>query len=58
MTDAPPPKRSCPACGSEEYRFRHRQTTPSDPDKGEPEAVETKYRCAVCEHEWKERIPK
>ena len=48
--------RVCPACGSSDYAFRMRKKIEADPDKGEPEAWETKYRCKNCAHEWREKI--
>jgi DNA-directed RNA polymerase subunit M/transcription elongation factor TFIIS len=48
--------RTCPECGSGEYAFRSRKTIPAAPEKNEPEAVETKYRCKACGHEWRERV--
>jgi DNA-directed RNA polymerase subunit M/transcription elongation factor TFIIS len=47
--------KTCPKCGSGEYTFRSRKKIPADPEKNEPEAIETKYRCKKCEHEWKVR---
>jgi DNA-directed RNA polymerase subunit M/transcription elongation factor TFIIS len=49
------PARTCPACGSTEYVFRSRKKIPAG--DGQPEAMETKYRCKSCEHEWKVRVP-
>jgi transposase-like protein len=46
--------KTCPECGSKRYRFRARRTLPAE--AGKPAAVETKYRCAECEHEWKVRV--
>jgi transposase-like protein len=48
------PTRTCPACGSGEYQFRSRKKVAG---QGKPEAVETKYRCKACNHEWKVRVP-
>ena len=48
------PHRTCPACRSGEYQFRSRKKVAED---GKPEAVETKYRCKACNHEWKVRVP-
>jgi DNA-directed RNA polymerase subunit M/transcription elongation factor TFIIS len=48
------PVRTCPACGSEKYLFRHRKAVETE----EGTATETKYRCRACEHEWKVRVPK
>jgi DNA-directed RNA polymerase subunit M/transcription elongation factor TFIIS len=47
--------RTCPKCGSTDYRFRGRKTVAAEP--GRAEAVETKYRCQACGHEWKVRQP-
>ncbi len=47
------PSRTCPECGSDDYAFRHRKKVATD----EGEAVETKYRCKSCGHEWKVRTP-
>ncbi len=48
------PRRTCPACGSGDYQFRSRRLVT---EEGKPEAVETKYRCKACNHEWKVRVP-
>ena len=48
-------KRSCPACKSEKYLFRGRKPIPAQ--NGQPEAMDTKYRCKACEHIWTERVP-
>jgi DNA-directed RNA polymerase subunit M/transcription elongation factor TFIIS len=48
------PGRTCPKCGSTDYLFRGRKKVT---EPGKPEAVETKYRCKGCGHEWKVRIP-
>ncbi len=50
-------KRTCPKCGSPDYTFRSRKTVAPDPARGEAGAVETKYRCKGCGHEWKARTP-
>jgi DNA-directed RNA polymerase subunit M/transcription elongation factor TFIIS len=55
--DAETPTRTCPKCGSAEYSFRSRKKIPADPEKGEPAATETKYRCKKCEKGWKVRTP-
>jgi DNA-directed RNA polymerase subunit M/transcription elongation factor TFIIS len=47
--------RTCPSCGSGDYLFRARKTIP--PEQGQGEAVETKYRCKSCGHEWRVRAP-
>ena len=52
-----PAARTCPACGSPDYAFRSRKKIPADPQKGQPEVTETKYRCKGCAHEWKVRTP-
>jgi len=44
----------CPKCGSGDYAFRSRKRI--ETDEGE-EAVEPKYRCKGCGHEWKEKAP-
>jgi transposase-like protein len=49
------PAKTCPKCRSDDYAFRSRKKIEVDPDKGEPAAVETKYRCKACGHEWKVR---
>jgi hypothetical protein len=51
------PQRTCPACGSGDYTFRSRKKIAAQPDQGEAEAVETKYRCQSLGHEWKVRAP-
>jgi hypothetical protein len=49
------PARACPKCGSSDYAFRGRKRVAADPAKGEASAVETKYRCKSCSHEWRVR---
>jgi transposase-like protein len=50
------PGRTCPACGSSDYLFRSRRKI--EAEKGEPEVVETKYRCRACGKDWQEKVPK
>ncbi len=50
------PNKTCPKCGSGDYQFRSRKKIEADPDKGEPEAWETKYRCRACGKEWRVRV--
>ena len=52
--DVTPTGRVCPKCGSSDYQFRSRKKVS---EEGSPEAVETKYRCKACTHEWRERKP-
>ena len=47
--------RTCPACGSGDYTFRSRKKI--EAAEGHEAAVETKYRCKACGHEWKVRAP-
>jgi hypothetical protein len=46
--------RTCPKCGSSDYAFRGRKRI--EPTEGLGAAVETKYRCKACGHEWKVRV--
>jgi DNA-directed RNA polymerase subunit M/transcription elongation factor TFIIS len=46
--------RRCPECGSADYQFRSRKQI--EAKGGQPEAVETKYRCKSCQHEWREPV--
>jgi DNA-directed RNA polymerase subunit M/transcription elongation factor TFIIS len=46
--------KTCPECQSKKYRFRARRTIPAAADR--PAAIETKYRCAECNHEWKVQV--
>jgi DNA-directed RNA polymerase subunit M/transcription elongation factor TFIIS len=46
--------RTCPKCGSGEYTFRGRKKIKAV--DGQEAAVETKYRCKACGHEWKVRV--
>jgi hypothetical protein len=55
MNQPATPSRTCPACGSGDYQFRSRKKVGAE--QGQREAVETKYRCKACEHEWKVRVP-
>jgi transposase-like protein len=45
--------RICPACASQDYRFQSRKKVA---EEGKGEAVETKYRCKTCGHEWRVRV--
>jgi len=47
-------RKACPACGGQDYQFRSRRKVA---EEGKPEAVETKYRCKACGHEWRVRVP-
>jgi DNA-directed RNA polymerase subunit M/transcription elongation factor TFIIS len=54
--DLPPmPSRTCSKCGSGDYQFRSRKKV--EAAEGQEAAVETKYRCKACGHEWKVRAP-
>jgi hypothetical protein len=46
--------RSRPACGSTDYVFKGWKRVPTEP--GQAPAIETKYACRVCGHEWKVRV--
>jgi DNA-directed RNA polymerase subunit M/transcription elongation factor TFIIS len=46
--------KTCPNCFGKKYRFRARRTIPAS--TSQPAAVETKYRCADCGHEWKVQV--
>jgi DNA-directed RNA polymerase subunit M/transcription elongation factor TFIIS len=48
--------KTCPQCGSGDYTFRGRKKIEANSVYGEPAAMETKYRCKACGHEWKVRI--
>jgi DNA-directed RNA polymerase subunit M/transcription elongation factor TFIIS len=48
-------RRTCPACGSDNYLFRGRKKI--EAQDGKPEETETRYRCKECDHGWKERVP-
>jgi DNA-directed RNA polymerase subunit M/transcription elongation factor TFIIS len=50
------PAKTCPKCGSADYGFRSRKTVAAA--DGRPPAVETKYRCKACLHEWRVRVEK
>ena len=56
MSQSLPPGRTCPQCGSTDYAFRSRKKVPPEPGRGNG-AVETKYRCKACGHEWRVRLP-
>jgi DNA-directed RNA polymerase subunit M/transcription elongation factor TFIIS len=49
------PRRTCPACGSGDYQFRSRKKI--EAAAGRDAAVETKYKCKSCGHEWRARAP-
>ncbi len=55
MDRQPLANRTCPECGSGDYAFRSRKKI--EPEPGRPAAVETKYRCKSCGHEWKVAAP-
>jgi DNA-directed RNA polymerase subunit M/transcription elongation factor TFIIS len=46
-----PARRTCPACGDGDYTFRSRRQVVKKP--GEPDEVETKFRCKSCGEEWR-----
>lgn len=50
------PARTCPACGSSDYVFRGRKRIAPDASKGAEAAIETKYHCRGCGHEWRDRV--
>jgi DNA-directed RNA polymerase subunit M/transcription elongation factor TFIIS len=52
MDQVATPGRTCPACGSTDYVFRGRKKIAD----GKDTAVETKYRCRACGHEWKVQV--
>ena len=47
--------KTCPKCGSGEYAFRGRKKVQAE--NGATQAVETKYRCKACGHEWRVKSP-
>ena len=49
--------KTCPQCGSGDYTFRSRKKVAPEPGQEGEEAVETKYRCKACRHEWRVRVP-
>jgi DNA-directed RNA polymerase subunit M/transcription elongation factor TFIIS len=49
------PSRTCPQCGSGDYAFRSRKKI--EAADGQEVAVETKYRCKACGHEWRVKVP-
>jgi len=51
--EQPKTSRTCPECGSGDYQFRGRKKIAGEDGK---EAMETKYRCKACGHEWKVRM--
>src|SRR5580658_615736 len=51
------PNRTCPKCGSGDDTFRSRKKIEAVPDQGEPEQIETKYRCKSCGEEGRVRVP-
>lgn len=52
-----PGTRKCPKCSSGDYVFRGRRKIAANSEKNEPAAVETKFACRACGHQWKERVP-
>ncbi len=57
MSQDQPVRRTCPECESPDYAFRSRKKVSPEPGLGGGEAVETKYRCKACGHEWRVRAP-
>jgi transposase-like protein len=49
--------KTCPKCSSAEYMFRSRKKVAPGPGQGAEAAIETKYRCKSCGHEWRVRTP-
>lgn len=47
----------CSDCGSQDYVFRGRKWLRANPAVGQDAAVETKYTCRSCGHNWKTRLP-
>jgi DNA-directed RNA polymerase subunit M/transcription elongation factor TFIIS len=47
-------KRTCPACGGEDYQFRSRKQIEATPEQ--EAMLETKFRCRGCGEEWKEKV--
>src|SRR5262245_52345578 len=47
-------EKRCPDCDSGDYAFRSRRKIAAKP--GQPEVIETRYRCKACEHEWRVRV--
>jgi transposase-like protein len=50
------PNKTCPACGSPNYTFRSRKKIAPEPGQEGEAAIETKYRCKACEHEWRVKV--
>jgi DNA-directed RNA polymerase subunit M/transcription elongation factor TFIIS len=48
-----PQKRTCPECKSDDYVFRGRRRLTEE----KKTVMVTKYKCRVCGHEWKEKVP-
>jgi hypothetical protein len=55
--DQPLAAKTCPQCGSGNYAFRSRKKVGPEPGQQGEEAIETKYRCKECSHEWRVRAP-
>ena len=53
MNQQNPGAKTCPQCGSSDYAFRSRKKVT---DEQGMEAVETKYRCKACGHEWRQKV--
>jgi hypothetical protein len=49
------PSRKCPKCGKSDYKFRGCKKIPPNPETGDGEQWDTKFRCRACEHEWREK---
>lgn len=52
MTASLTAKKQCPKCSSADYLFRSRKMIEANPEQLQPEAINTKYRCKPCGHEW------
>jgi hypothetical protein len=57
MENQSPQERSCPSCGSGEYRFRALKKVPAETAQPGGEALETKFLCKQCGKEWTMRSP-
>jgi transposase-like protein len=52
LNQLPATNPTCPSCGSTDSVYRYRKNAVPEPGLKVIEAIEAKYRCKACDHEW------